>query len=493
MSKRKKIFHKPQEEVPSAEDILNYLNEDSSAVPSPKKKSSPGGAKERSKKMKMDESSMDDLLSKNEDEKEEVMKSSPAPSMESFSKSISLGGEGGNQKNKKKHEFEKVMLSEPLVSDAVEGYALLGDRKKAKTIIDEINHNIASQTTKKNNRAVVMRIAAILLIVFLISGGSLYLFDQMAEDKMTAVSNEKASPVSDILSDTSVIANKNEIKPDNTKTNELALEREEADKPISVPNVSDNKPGNSDGYITVKKEVMGPTDEKSMNGNGTGFNSGTLPMVTESEKKDDNKEFSKTNAPVERSIAADTAMLFKDMDLAYQDDLEESKAENKVSRQRSTSERSREPSKKMKSKAKGNADTYAPAAKSQSESLDQEISTGATRKGYLLEEGIRLYNQGKYAEAKEIFMGVLTTQPSNQEAIFFNGLSGYKLKQYEAALSNLSKVIPASRRYDEARWNMALIYLETGKKEEARKLLKELSKTGNSYSEKAFEELKKLE
>lgn len=488
MSKQKKIFHKPQEEIPSADDILNYLNEDSSPVPPPKKKSSPsGGSKNRSKKTEKDESSIDDLLAKKDEETEEVMRSAPAPSMEiSVKLEGFLGGEDKKQ-NKKKYELEKAMLSEPLVSDAVEGYALLGDRKKAKILIDEINQTIAGQTGKKNNRAVVMRIAAIILVVFMISGGSLYLFDQMSGDKMTAVSNEKTSPVSGILSDTVSEANKNELKSDPVKSDKLAIEREEINEPFG-----ELKPTNSDGYLSTKKETAGPTDEEAPKSNGMGISTETLSSRNESEKKEEIKDLPKMNAPVERSIAADSVSKEELDALSYMDDLDEIKKADKTSDQiQRNTERSREPSKNKKAKSKGKADSYAPAVKSQSESLDQEIASGTTRRGYLLEDGIRLYNQGKYTEAKEIFQGVLASQPSNQEAIFYSGMSDYKMKLYDPALTSLSKVIPASRRFDEARWYISMIYIDTNRKEEAIMIWKELSKTSNSYSEKAFEKLKK--
>ncbi len=111
MSNRKKIFHKPDEKVPSADDILNYLNEESLSD-----KSAPAGGMMDDIKKKMSKSE----ISKDEvEEEKQLERSASAPSMGSTSIPKSVGGKEGKN-NKKKHELEKAMLSEPLISDRVE-------------------------------------------------------------------------------------------------------------------------------------------------------------------------------------------------------------------------------------------------------------------------------------------------------------------------------------------------------------------------------------
>jgi len=77
MSKRKKIFHKPEENVPSADDILNYLNEETPSMSSTSisSKSSPmGGAFEANKKEEasLEINSFDDFQKKKEDAESDV-------------------------------------------------------------------------------------------------------------------------------------------------------------------------------------------------------------------------------------------------------------------------------------------------------------------------------------------------------------------------------------------------------------------------------------
>src|SRR5262249_18506109 len=133
MSKRKKIFHKPDEKIPSTEEILNYLNEDT------------------------------DNDQKEIFKDEDLKRSSPAPGMGGgVSKSSKRKVEEGGNKNKKRHELEKSMLADPLISDAVDGYALLNDKEKSRVLIHDINQSILKQTGRKNDQPAVMRIAAMI-------------------------------------------------------------------------------------------------------------------------------------------------------------------------------------------------------------------------------------------------------------------------------------------------------------------------------------------
>jgi hypothetical protein len=471
MSNRKKIFHKPDEKVPSADDILNYLNEESSTD-----KSAPGGGmmSDMRKKMSKSEISKDEI-----EEEQDLKRLSPAPSMESSSIPKSVGGRG-NKNNKKKHELEKAMLSEPLISDAVEGYNLLA-KEKARHLIDEINQSISNQTQKKNNGAVVMRIAAILLVIFMISGGSFYLFNSFSSNEMADVSNEKKSPVSNtaINSDTIQVANKDSV-------HQLAIESESMAGEIAKEELkvlNNNKPAATDGYIASEEISVGPVlmDEDSKLSKQEANGAGRAIKADEKYSTD-----IPTLMPGMSQMQTDTAQYPKKDQLAGNYDKKELREDEYFDLQNISSQKSKSGDKKAK--RKGNSYSMP----SSTQTLDDNLSE-AGRKGYSLEDGISLYNQNKFKEAGEIFTGVLQSQPYNQEAIYYNGMSDYQLKLYDKSLVNLSKVVPSSRHYDEARWYRALIYIASGQKEEAKKLLKELSKPGNSYSDKAIEELKKID
>jgi hypothetical protein len=471
MSKKKKIFHKPEEKIPSADDILDYLNEESFP-----EKSSPGGGMMDEKKKKIAKS---EISKEEEDVEKDLQRSMPAPSMESLSMPKSVGGKV-EKNNRKKHELEKAMLSEPLISDAVEGYNLLGNKEKARHLIDEINHKISNQTQKKNDSIVIMRIAAILLVLFMISGGSFYLFNTFSSHEMADVSTDKQEPVSNAninIADSIRLTTKDSV-------HQLAIESEDMNPKIVKQELKElnNKPVATDGYISPEEISSGPVlmDEdinlSKHETNGSGRANKTDERVV-------------TNLP---SIvpAGRSQLQYDSVAPAPKKDQMAINYDKKVMKEdeffdlKNTSSNSK--SGEKKSKRKGNYSTP-----SMSQSLD-DLSE-VRRESSSLEEGISLYNQNKFKEAAEIFSGVLQSQPSNQEALYYSGMSDYQLKMYDKSLITLSKVGSSSRHYDEARWYRALIYIASGQKTEARKLLKELSKPGNSYSDKAIEELKKTD
>ncbi|HVD99566.1 MAG TPA: hypothetical protein VNB90_15265 [Cytophagaceae bacterium] len=475
MSKRKKIFHKPDEQIPSADDILNYLNEENSPLPPSAEKSSPSGGafkKRSSNKPELDGLAKDEFLSesKKEKKKEEEEQDMPAPSFGGLVQEpvINYGqtNRGNAEKNKKKYELEKKMLAEPLVSEAVEGYALIRDKEKAKNILAEINESIASQTGRKNNRGVFLRIAAILVLLFLVSGGSFYLFEQFSSSNMEAVSN-KASTAPAVALDTVRQA----VIDSAVKQEQLAIE---TDKTFATQDkrLQPSKPVSSDAYPD-----QSPIMEEPGNTHGNGYGNPAPSMQMEEERI-----FSQSNTPVNYNADSVTIIPNDELAVVADDAKEESKLDVVI-------ERNRKQGPKDKKVAARSNQQYAPSSAKLSE-VNEDQSTGMVKKTYLLEDGIRLYNEGKFKEAKEIFTGLLITQPSNQEAIFYSGMSDYKMQLYDRALGNLTKVVPASRRYDEARWTSSLIYLEMGRREEAIELWKMLSKFNNSYSEKAFEKLK---
>jgi outer membrane protein assembly factor BamD len=82
------------------------------------------------------------------------------------------------------------------------------------------------------------------------------------------------------------------------------------------------------------------------------------------------------------------------------------------------------------------------------------------------EEGLKLYNQGKYKNAIAYFMNVVTFNPSANvadDAQFYLGMSGFKLKKYEDAIAEFEILISnygRSEYVDDAYYYIGLSYLE---------------------------------
>ncbi|WP_299210071.1 O-antigen ligase family protein [uncultured Dokdonia sp.] len=76
--------------------------------------------------------------------------------------------------------------------------------------------------------------------------------------------------------------------------------------------------------------------------------------------------------------------------------------------------------------------------------------------------------QKKYAEAKEEFLKILEVTPSNNPTLLNLGIIEIKLKQYNATIEHLTKVIDSKKYKDgRAEYNRGLAYERLGKKDKA--------------------------
>jgi hypothetical protein len=398
MSKRNKIFHKPDENIPSEEDILNYLKEDSFG-----KKTT-------------------------EEEKSSSGSSSSMPSK--YKSSSTVGGSG---ENKKKHELEKAMLSDPLISDAVEGYALLKDKGKAHAFINDINKNIFNQTKRKNDQTPFSRIAAILVIIFMISGSGLFIYTKFSNDEIVSSTKEEKPMASTVRKDTIIKVGVDSVAQLAVKAEEEREEIRKDELTIVTP-----KPVTTDGYVNSEKPSGTVINEN--------IAAGRTSVVSE-DKAFEKKEIEVSPANTS-NMQSDTVVIFP------KDQLAVNRLEETNSMDNADSKARKEISKKSKQK---NSTYYAPSVSKADAELKDDVS-GKTEKQNSMKDGIALYNQNNYAEARIIFTQATKTNPSDQEA----------------------------------KWYLALTDVKVGKKKEAIKLLKELSKPGNPYSDRASLELKKI-
>ncbi len=401
MGDKKDIFKKQDSKIPSLEVILNYL------FPENDKKATPIS------------------------EHSEIDKESKPDS----------------KRYKTNHNLEREMISDPFLSDAVEGYENTTNKDKVKTYLKEINYTISPKDKSDDRKMIAIRIAAILLVLLLISGGALYLFDSISTSPNLADTKIKSEglPFENQMKDTSTkVASTPMINADTVQ--QLAIASSTPEKKNSKPTPIEN--------TMATRGIQSESEEIQIEDN--------LAFDDEEKKAD------KDN-PIEQTLPASS----KTNSIAIDDQ----KEDLKVSRSLSESTNGKGESKK---KMKSNADSFG--------APNMEVAKTNT-----LEEGIIQYNQSNFREAKLIFDGMLTNQPSNQEALFYSGMTEYRLGNNELALKKLTKVSNNSRHYDEARWNKAMIYLALGKNGDAKKLLKQLAIPGNGYSEKANEELKKMD
>ncbi len=101
--------------------------------------------------------------------------------------------------------------------------------------------------------------------------------------------------------------------------------------------------------------------------------------------------------------------------------------------------------------------------------------------------GMKLYEQGKYAEAVSVFDQALKQNPEDVSLNFYRGLSQLARNKIQDAIEDLNEVAAktTSPLHEPARWFLGLAYLESGDIDNAREIFNEIARSGDAYSERA--------
>jgi len=122
------------------------------------------------------------------------------------------------------------------------------------------------------------------------------------------------------------------------------------------------------------------------------------------------------------------------------------------------------------------------------------VAPDKNKKMVTVDDAMKDFNSGNYQKASEQFDAVLKSQPDNAEALYFGGISDYINGNTKKSEKNFDKLLADSRGYVEgSKWYKANILLKKGKKEEAKKLLQDLSQTNGSYKERAVKKLAEIQ
>jgi TolA-binding protein len=107
---------------------------------------------------------------------------------------------------------------------------------------------------------------------------------------------------------------------------------------------------------------------------------------------------------------------------------------------------------------------------------------------------LEFYNTHDYNKAAVLFNKVLENQPNDMQTVLLIGVSNYEEKKYPEAKQSFGKVIDDNNNLyvDQARWYLALCYLNTGEKEKAIQLFDEISKESGTYQNDAKKIVKGL-
>jgi len=109
----------------------------------------------------------------------------------------------------------------------------------------------------------------------------------------------------------------------------------------------------------------------------------------------------------------------------------------------------------------------------------------------IVESGVLLYSDNKYAEAVSIF----ESDPENVVARLYSGFSYMKLEQFDMAEKQFEYIINHNDNLfiDQAEWNLGLSYLANNKTKQADSIFSKISSGNGAYSSQAVNIVKELE
>ncbi|MES2619772.1 MAG: hypothetical protein V4615_02895 [Bacteroidota bacterium] len=111
-----------------------------------------------------------------------------------------------------------------------------------------------------------------------------------------------------------------------------------------------------------------------------------------------------------------------------------------------------------------------------------------------MDDAMKNFNSGNYKKSSEQFEAILQQQPNNADALYFGGISDYINGNPRKSEKNFDKLLKDGTKFGEgSKWYKANILIQKGKREEARKLLDELSQSNGSYKERAIKKKAEIE
>lgn len=109
-----------------------------------------------------------------------------------------------------------------------------------------------------------------------------------------------------------------------------------------------------------------------------------------------------------------------------------------------------------------------------------------------LDDAMKSFNSASYQKASEQFDEVLKRDPDNSEALYFGGISDYLNGKSAKSEKSFDRLVKSNRYTEGSKWYKANILLKKGKKEEATKILNELSGSAGMYKERALKKLEEI-
>lgn len=347
------------------------------------------------------------------------------------------------------HAVERHLLSSPFDADVVDGYKEMAKNKSPEYYVDQVKYEIprivgpekSIQINYKLIAASFVGLVGLFSIGYLVSN-----LDFNSQSEIATVSESLDSVQEEPIESVS----SNEIVVSDTFQNEMELQ---SDKPTEdIISVNDGAAIPSAALQESKVLVLDPVVEEEEGSVEEGY---------------DNEEVEEEfNELVERDISNNVAS----------SELKEVKTE-KV-----------DPYKEMLSYSKNNLESPKVSRKYADKAEKNGFTEASELRGEksLLDEGGVRFRKKEYADAAKFYDLVLSSNPKQQSALTYGGLSNLYVGNYDKAANQLVLV---KKKSDLIKWNLATSYINTGRKESAKAILNDLLLNGSSSYKKKSKQI----
>ena len=126
--------------------------------------------------------------------------------------------------------------------------------------------------------------------------------------------------------------------------------------------------------------------------------------------------------------------------------------------------------------------------------LSSRVSSSRENTDKDLELAVKLYVQNNYSGSSGLLKKILSKNPENIDAQFYNGLCSIYLNDFESAITYFENVSQSTYNYygEYASWYLALCYIRINDNQTAKVILKEIEAGNGFFSSKAKKILSKL-
>lgn len=360
-----------------------------------------------------------------------------------------------------KQQFEKLLADDPFAADALEGLKNSSDRVAVKTRISTINKKIRHQTGIKDKKIIELHWSnyawAAVVLGMLIGIGFLMVNYLGKGNKELAVNKPKA--------DVNII---------NT---EPAAETKLEQAPIKEEVQKD-----ADAVQQQTAEDVAPPDDKNISSNAIAAPQTQTPTVNAAPNGAVTMNSTLTASKSAGAsntygwAVADSVSVNSNSSGTYAVTTKDALATTQADRKEAANSKAKPAEKKG-----ADAEVMVEGLKTTNE---PDVTVG---------DAMKKFNSGNYKAAADMFDVILKKEPDNKEAQYFGAVSDYLNAKYNKSEKTFDKLLKGGTNYvDGSKWYKANILLQKGKKEEAKKLLTELSNSAGSYKERAVKKLTEI-